>query len=67
MTESERRPERNPGDHDPAEDPDTDAPAGSRRERDDADEIPEGQAEPDRSEPVPGGPPTAPLDPPSAG
>jgi len=31
MTESERRPERNPGDYDPAEDPDTDAPASGER------------------------------------
>ena len=62
MTESEERPERNPGDYDPAEDPDTDPPSG-----DDGEQIPEGQAEPDRSEPAPGAPPTAPPDPPSAG
>lgn len=30
-------------------------------------DIPEGQAEPDSSEPGPGGLPTTPLDPPSAG
>jgi hypothetical protein len=31
------------------------------------DDIPEGQAEPNRSEPLPGAPPTAPADPPSDG
>jgi hypothetical protein len=68
MTENERRPERNAGDYDPAEDPDTEAPASAERAGEAAqDDIPEGQAEPSRSEPPPGAPPTAPLDPPSAG
>jgi hypothetical protein len=67
MTASEERPERNPGSYDPAEDPDTDAPTGDAPAREQGEEIPEGQAEPERSEPAPGGPPTAPADPPSAG
>lgn len=31
------------------------------------DDVPEGQAEPESEQPLPGGPPTAPADPPSAG